>query len=1306
MNSENQIRQNMMEELIKEVRGPRYGVNEIISYDPWIEYLTGVLIPRNWKYEGSTNSPDEETIVESDDSFSEDGSGNEDILGNISSNELSPKSMIKSFGTSFSLKTENPKLKICATWGRYFEDLETSYAFDLKGNKINDLDGKEIWKRYSFGEIFEINIDDTDLDDGTIEKYSNGRELVIIKTLKNFETEKKIENKDNDGNVKIHIKRLKIDEDNYFISIYMINDLNYNQQDKHRPDIDKCLFQPSIRIICNEKIETRHMELLNESEEELDFLYRKKPIAAFGNMCSAIWDKIDYTDKIDVNQLWPDYSIRFSKNNEYKQFLRDSNVRTEFVPLYPVALPKFDLEENDKLNTGDLNAEKLANSSPNEIYNVLINLTELYKEWIDKNKKELNNLEDKNVDVAEKIIENECNALRRMKNGLNLIKNNDLVYTSFCFANKTLALQNSWGKNEKQEFKWRPFQIAFFLMNLEDIYDENSQNREVLDLLWIPTGGGKTEAYLGIMAFTIGLRRLKSHVKNEPCAGTSIISRYTLRLLTVQQFRRTLKMITAAEFLRVMKSEQGIGWRPTYSSIVGDWIYGSTRFSTGLWVGGGVSPIHLLKSGGAMDLLKGKSVKLPYDQGEPAQILKCPICGSWLSVPSSGLNEDKNNLHIVVHTSEDIIDIKQNLEELFENNSKIDFADITSEGHENEFYTISFIINGKFGQKQFDLEIISKLIENDYELASLGHFNIGYFTSLKSIQRFGKETEGDFDFEIWCTNPNCDLNNTEWYEGCPYPNSPEPDFPDGNYMRELDSPFKKNTRIPIPAYLIDDHVYNRCPTVIISTADKITRLAFEPKASGIFGNVDNYNKYFGYNNNGLLPNGSKVLQFNKSIKSLKAPDLIIQDELHLIDGPLGSLFGLYESMVSGIIEKQGGNPKYIASTATISNASKQADLLFSKKLFQFPPHGLEISDNFFVKEYNDNEVWDEEKAGRVYFGFYAPGKGSMTPQVRLWARMAKVSCDNLNNPNIGNYWTTVGYFNSIKELGGVLALYRDDIKSRLKNIGGNLDYKKLNEDNKEELSSRKSSIELPIILDNLERDCLNNPPKYDGIFTTSMFGTGVDISHLSLMIMTSQPKTTGSYIQATGRIGRKYGGLVVDFFKSGRPRDLNHYEMFSSYHSRIYLDVEPVSVSPFSKGCLSRGLGPSMVSFLRNANDLLVNWQQNDGKTPIKNQNSKEDFKHVCNLLKNRLKSMENTDEDMIQSVLTSLQKCIEDWQFIANNIEDKQFLKMNEYYIKKPEQHVVLGDEGHKYNKNLRVVYKNAPQSLRDVEETIDFWV
>ena len=117
-------------------------------------------------------------------------------------------------------------------------------------------------------------------------------------------------------------------------------------------------------------------------QEEKPPLYRKKPTVAFGNMCSVIWDKIDYTDKIDICQLWPDYSLRVSKNDDYEKFLKKSNVRTEFVPLYPVTLPKFDLEENDKLTVNDLNAEKLANSSPDEIYNVLINLLELYEEWI------------------------------------------------------------------------------------------------------------------------------------------------------------------------------------------------------------------------------------------------------------------------------------------------------------------------------------------------------------------------------------------------------------------------------------------------------------------------------------------------------------------------------------------------------------------------------------------------------------------------------------------------------------------------------------------------------------------------------------------------------------------------------------------------------------------------------------------------------------------------------------------------------------------------------------------------------------
>ena len=1330
MSNKSNLRKNMVEELMKEVQGPRYGVNEVIAFNPWDEYISGIVIPQSWanNVNESAASPDTENIVEIEDSISEDSNSDGDINSDFSSSALDPRSMIKSFGLSFSIQEANPTLSICATWGRYFEDYESEKAFRIDGKEIEterlELSEEKIWKRYSFGEIFNIDINDEELDDDTIRKYAHRKnELIIEKTLKNFESEVDIDT-EVDGEVKIYIKRLNMGNDLYTISVYMLNQLNYKQSpNDYHADIDKCLFQPSIRLLCNKEIKTQNVEMLNESEKELDFLYRHKPTISTGHMCSSIWKDIDYCDKINIDQLWPDYSLRLEKNKEYEKFLKP-DLRTEFIPLYPVTLPNFD---NKELDSDDFKAEDLADKSPNELFETLSQLPNLYGEWIDENLEKIDEIEEENYKtIAKKLIEDERKALKRMQKGIQLIKDEDLVYTSFCFANKTIALQNSWGQETKREFKWRPFQIAFFLMNLEDIFFEDSKNKETMDLLWIPTGGGKTEAYLGIMAFTIALRRLKAVENHESGAGTSIISRYTLRLLTVQQFRRTLKMITAAEYLRIDNSQKYIGWRPKYSKVKGDWIYGSTRFSTGLWVGGAVSPLHLVKKGGAMDLLKGKDVKDTFSSGEPAQILKCPVCDSWLSVPKSGLNDKVNKLHIVIEAGTlSQIDIEKIMNDIFKDNEVINYKKISSNNHKAGYYTVSFEIIDKFSRKQFEDELVSPIMEYGIEVASLSPFNIGYFTSLNYIKRTRVDAEGDFDFEIWCTNPECDLNNVKWEEGCPYPNSPEPDFPDGQYKRNLVSPFMDDTRMPIPAYIIDDQVYNRCPTVIISTADKIARLAFEPKAGAIFGNVNNFNKYYGYNRNGMFPKECvNVLKYNKAIEPLKTPDLIIQDELHLIEGPLGSLFGLYEAMISAIIEKQGGNPKYIASTATISNAQKQVDLLFSKKLYQFPPHGLDISDNFFVKDYDSEEAWNEEKPGRLYLGVYAPGKGPMTPQIRLWGRMIKTSGDNLDDSMIKNFWTVVAYYNSIRELGGALAMYRDDIKNRLRNII-DLDYNKkldeeddtyygeignkrreLNEDGKQELSSRIDSTELPLILDNLERDGINDIPKFDAIFTTSMFGTGVDISHLSLMIMTSQPKTTGSYIQATGRIGRKNGGLIVDFLKSGRPRDLNHYEMFPSYHSKIYLDVEPVSVSPFSRGCLSRGLGPSVVAFLRNAFDLKVKWEENDGKNTIKNKNADEDINFVYHFINDRLGKMENVDSDSLKPILRYFENAIDDWKTVADSIEDKKRLQMYENYYIKPQQNVVLGDTGHEKNDNLKVVYSNAPQSLRDIEETIDFWV
>ena len=1331
---EDGLRKKMVEELIKEIRGPRFGANEAISFDPWSEYISGLVIPRKWDNSKAKISADNENIVEIDDGLSED-STNDEVISNFSSSLLDPKSMIKSFGLSFYMDIPNPELNICATWGRYFKDNESEKVFEIDGSEIKNKNDSDSWKRYSFGEIIRIKIDEEELeeDESTDINDSKEDELIIEKSLIHFDSEKELDDVGKDNCIKIYIKRTKFDANLYIFSIYMLNYLKFEQKDEKHPNVEKCIFQPSIRIICEEELKTKHIEVLNESEKELDFLYQEKPTRALGHMCSAIWEEIDYNGKVNTEQLWPDYENMVEKNKDYEDFLKPK-LRTEFVPLYPITLPNFDINE-DNLDEGDLNeliflkenleAEGMANKSPKEIFESLSRLPKLYDKWIEENiVKKDTEVKENYKKTAEELIVKEKIASLRMKKGLELIRDNDLVYTAFCFANKTIAKQRRWNqeiqkeneesKEEIKEFKWRLFQIAFFLMNIEDIYYENSENKGTLDLLWIPTGGGKTEAYLGIMAYTMALRRLKSYQNHETGAGTSIISRYTLRLLTVQQFRRTLKMVTAAEFLRVDKSSKSIGWRPKYSKVKGDWIYGSTRFSTGLWVGGGVSPIHLIKEDGAMDLLKEHETNSPYSLGEPAQILKCPVCGSWLSVPKTGLNDKINKIHIVIDkgiTSE--IDVKKEIEDEFENHKQIKFKGITSKNHKKGYCTLSFVLEGKITKENYKEYLAKPLEEMGYKIASLSPSNIGYFSSLNKIEGKRNDYEEDVDFEIWCTNPKCKLNTIEWIEGCPYPNSDKPEFPDGNYKREFLSPFKENSRMPIPAYLIDDQVYNRCPTVIISTADKIARLSFEPKASAIFGNVNNFNKYFGYNRDGMFPkfpNGLRIemKKYNEKVKPLKAPDLIIQDELHLIDGPLGSLFGLYEAMVSAVIEKQGGKPKYIASTATISNAEKQVDLLFSKKLFQFPPHGLDISDNFFVTEYKDEEAWDENKPGRLYLGLYAPGRGPLTPKIRIWSRMAKVAKDRKDDPKHKNFWTVVGYYNAIRELGGALALYRDDIKNRLDVICQEEKYRPLNEENKEELSSRIDSTDLPIILDELERDGENDTPKYDAILTTSMFGTGVDISHLSLMIMTGQPKTTGSYIQATGRIGRETGGLVVDFLKAGKPRDLNHYEMFPSYHSRIYLDVEPISVSPFSKGCLLRGLGPSIVAFLRNSADLEVNWQENDGK-PIRNIKAKEDVNFIYNYLKDRLNNMKQFkgEEEIIKPILDYLEECIDDWEGVAESLSDDRLkLQMYEYYYYKPQQHVVLGDSGHKNDNKLKVVYNNAPQSLRDVEETIDFWV
>ena len=244
---------------------------------------------------------------------------------------------------------------------------------------------------------------------------------------------------------------------------------------------------------------------------------------------------------------------------------------------------------------------------------------------------------------------------------------------AFCFANKAIDMQSRW-KNPANPIRWRPFQLAFILLNIAPLANPNHPDRNTCDLLWFATGGGKTEAYLGLTAFVLGLRRLRAKRRelgqDLTGAGVSVLSRYTLRLLTIQQFRRALGVITACERLRMLDAGHSnrTGWRPQACPRTENYLWGGLRFSAGLWVGGGVTPNNLMSIGpmpipnqtgfmmiaGALDILRG--LKPDYHgpdrelaqyvqqvrrnlqvEGEPAQVTQCPCCHTDLAVSSEGL---------------------------------------------------------------------------------------------------------------------------------------------------------------------------------------------------------------------------------------------------------------------------------------------------------------------------------------------------------------------------------------------------------------------------------------------------------------------------------------------------------------------------------------------------------------------------------------------------------------------------------------------------------------------------------------------
>jgi hypothetical protein len=344
----------------------------------------------------------------------------------------------------------------------------------------------------------------------------------------------------------------------------------------------------------------------------------------------------------------------------------------------------------------------------------------------------------------------------------------------------------------------------------------------------------------------------------------------------------------------------------------------------------------------------------------------------------------------------------------------------------------------------------------------------------------------------------------------------------------------------LPVALVDSDVYSIRPSLVIGTVDKFAMLAWRGEAGNLFGR------------------GADA-----------PPDLVVQDELHLISGPLGTLVGLYETAIDRLATdpSTGARPKVVASTATIRRAREQVRSVFAREARQFPPPGIDASDSFFAVD-----APRESKGARLYVGVMAPGTSHATLTVRTYAALLQAAyASDMDDDVRDAYWTLLGYFNSLRVLGAAFIATIDDVRDRIKVVAGRREEVARVTRDPRELTSRKKSSEIPVELDALQTS-YPSPLSPDTVLATNMISVGVDVDRLGLMVVSGQPQATSEYIQATSRVGRRYPGLVVTLFNAGRSRDLSHYEAFTTYHRSLYQQVEATGATPFAPRALDRGL--------------------------------------------------------------------------------------------------------------------------------------
>lgn len=514
---------------------------------------------------------------------------------------------------------------------------------------------------------------------------------------------------------------------------------------------------------------------------------------------------------------------------------------------------------------------------------------------------------------------------------------------------------------------------------------------------------------------------------------------------------------------------------------------------------------------------------------------------------------------------------------------------------------------------------------------------------------------------------------------------------------------------PLPILTVDEPIYRRLPAFLIATVDKFAALPWVGETGAFFGHVDRFQEgvgFYGAAEPGLgspLGNGW----------SLDPPDLIIQDELHLIAGPLGTVAGLYEAAIDQLASRGSGKsrirPKIVASTATVRRAADQIAALFDRSDTSiFPPPGVDRADSFFART-----VPSTHNAARLYLGIAAQGRGpklvflrSLTTLVAAAqaAYEANIPADAKDLNPADPFMTALCYFNALRELGGARRIVEDEVRDRAARYGtqrrrvdpadGPFADRRIKEPM--ELTSRVSTDEVAKAKQRLEAVFGRDADTIDIALATNMISVGLDITRLGLLVVQGQPKTAAEYIQATSRVGRDHTrpGIVLAVLNLHKPRDRMHFEQFGQFHRTFYRAVEATSVTPWAARALDRALAAVVVAAARHIDGAL---------TPDIAVNQLKNNAGVRNLVRDSI--LERAPEKMIAGGRAALSKLIDDILDAWIETSDDQLAGGNAFaYAKKKSPHRLLHMPLEPEIANLSEPHRRfvAGRSMRDVEPNV----